>query len=145
MQRAVETVGENLHPQVEIAREGGGLVRVDEAMAPLLEALWEYGFETAASCVSFPSFDGYAYVGFTNDDDKQRFLAAVQSVTAEGLVLFEPDETVSSEQAALQGAWAVSFPSEALRDVTAVVQLGGWPKVGRNEPCPSESGEKFKN
>lgn len=135
---------ESLHRQVEVESPDGELIQVDEGIEPLVAALWQYGFETGASCESFPALNGYAYVGFTNETDRNLFGGAVQSITA-GLILIGPDESISAEDAALHSAWAIGFPSEYLSSVTACVKRGGGPKVGRNDPCPCESGAKFKH
>jgi hypothetical protein len=113
------------HPQT---RFGG--VDVDAAMVPLLRELWRREIRTVASCQSWSAMCGAAYVGFVTEEDYEAFKEIVLS-TSYVLVDAQPASEVRERlhdpayvEAVAQkgGCWAVGFPPDDLRAVTAAAR-----------------------
>jgi hypothetical protein len=105
------------HEQVPIA---GQDFTADVGIAPLIQALWNRGYQTTGSCED-QFREGFAWVGFPTLPEAERFAALIGGrliiPTAQELAnCDDPDDP------ALNGAVGVGFPSTQIRAALAAVE-----------------------
>ena len=144
-----------------LSLRGEHAVEVDAGIAPLIEALWERGIETVASCEDGGTSAegglpvGLAWVGFPDSSHAGRFCELARGVLG-GAFPLDAGVRARAEQAGIPaGTWLVTFPTAQIEHLAGLVRDGDAhaepspsrferARIGRNEPCWCGSGEKSK-
>ena len=104
------------HRQVRLEAPGIAF-EVDEAIAPLINALWQRGYRTTGSCQHLPNTE-VAYIGFESEDQAKEFADHI------GGMVVRPDRGLDSAPPddPLWDTVAVTFPADSIERVLALVE-----------------------